>query len=122
MNDGIATPAVTGFIAASAALLGVGAIEETASSPGAAALADIAGGLAIGVIVGFVGGRVLTQARTAGWVAPGYRRIGVLMLPALAFLVAHALGVNYLVAAFVAGVAFGTLPVWTTRRPPSSPS
>ena len=106
LNDGIATPAVTGFIAASAALLGVGAIEETASSPGAAALADLAGGLAIGVIVGFVGGRVLTRARTAGWVAPGYRRIGVLMLAALAFFVAHALGVNYFVAAFVAGVAF----------------
>ncbi len=106
LNDGIATPAVTGFIAASAALLGVGAIEETASSPGAAALADLLGGLAIGVIVGYLGGRGLTRARAAGWVAPGGRRIGVLMLAALAFLVAHAVEVNYFVAAFVAGVAF----------------
>ena len=106
LNDGIATPAVTGFIAASAALLGVGAIEETASSPGVAALADLLGGLAIGVIVGYLGGHGLTRARAAGWVAPGGRRIGVLMLAALAFLVAHAVEVNYFVAAFVAGVAF----------------
>jgi NhaP-type Na+/H+ or K+/H+ antiporter len=106
LNDGIVTPAVTGFIAASAALLGVGAVEETASSPGVAALADLAGGLAIGVTVGFLGGRGLTRARTAGWIAPGDRRIGVLMLAALAFLVSHELGVNYFVAAFVAGVAF----------------
>ena len=106
LNDGIATPAVTGFIAASATLLGVGAIEETASSPGAAALADLLGGLAIGVIVGYLGGRGLTRAHTAGWVAPGGRRIGVLMLAALAFLVAQAAGVNYFVAAFVAGLAF----------------
>ena len=106
LNDGIATPAVTGFIAASATLLGVGAIEETASSPGAAALADLLGGLAIGVIVGYLGGRGLTRAHTAGWVAPGGRRIGVLMLAALAYLLAQATGVNYFVAAFVAGLAF----------------
>ena len=106
LNDGIATPAVTGLIAASAALIGVGAIEETASSPGAAALADLVGGLAIGAIVGYVGGVGLTRARSAGWVAPGGRRIGVLMLAVLAFLGAEAFGVNYFVAAFVAGIAF----------------
>ena len=46
------------------------------------------------------------RARDAGWVAPGGRRIGVLMLAALAFLVAHTLGVNDFVSAFVAGVVF----------------
>lgn len=106
LNDGIATPAVTAFIATSAALLGVGAIHESASSPGAAALADLAGGVAIGAIVGYLGGVGLTRARTAGWVEPGGRRIGVLMLPGLAFLVAQAFEVNYFVAAFVAGIAF----------------
>jgi NhaP-type Na+/H+ or K+/H+ antiporter len=106
LNDGIATPVVTGFIAAAASLLGVGAIGDGASSPGVAALADLAGGLGIGAVVGYLGGTVLTRARAAGWISPGNRRIGILMLAALAFLVAEALAVNYFVAAFVAGLAF----------------
>ena len=56
LNDGIATPAVTAFVATSATLLGVGFIDETASSPGIAAFVDLAGGLAIGAVGGYVGG------------------------------------------------------------------
>ena len=48
----------------------------------------------------------MTRARAAGWIAPGGRRIAVLMLAVLAFLVAEEVGVNYFVAAFVAGFAF----------------
>jgi NhaP-type Na+/H+ or K+/H+ antiporter len=49
---------------------------------------------------------VVTRARAANWVAPGGRRIAVLMLAILAFLVAEEAGVNYFVAAFVAGFGF----------------
>ena len=91
LNDGIATPAVTALVAASATLLGVGVIDETASSPGIAALADLAGGLAIGAVAGYFGGLGLTRARSARWVAPGGRRVGALMVAALAFLVAEQL-------------------------------
>lgn len=106
LNDGIATPAVTALIAAAATVIGVGAVEDTASSPGTAALVDLLGGVAIGVLVGYLGGVVVTRARSDGWVAPGGRRIAVLMLAVLAFLVAEEVGVNYFVAAFVAGIAF----------------
>ena len=106
LNDGIATPAVTAFIAAAATVLGVGVIEDTASGPGTAALADLLGGVAIGALAGYFGGIVMTRDRAHGWIAPGGRRIAVLSLSVLAFLVAEETGVNYFVAAFVAGFAF----------------
>ena len=106
LNDGIATPAVTALIAAAATVIGAGTIEDNASSPGTAALVDLLGGVAIGVLVGYLGGVVVTWARAEGWIAPGGRRIAVLMLAVLAFLVAEEVGVNYFVAAFVGGIAF----------------
>ena len=57
LNDGIATPVVTGLIAASATVIGVGVIEEAASGHGVGALIDLVGGVAIGVIAGYFGGR-----------------------------------------------------------------
>ena len=63
LNDGIATPMVTALIAASATVIGEGVIDDTASSPGIAALVDLVGGLIIGAIVGYLGGIVLTRAR-----------------------------------------------------------
>jgi NhaP-type Na+/H+ or K+/H+ antiporter len=106
LNDGIATPAVTALIAATATVVGIGTIDDTASEPGTAALADLLGGSAIGLVVGYVGGLVVTKTTAKGWIAPGGRRVAVLMLAVLAFLVAEKLGVNYFVASFVAGVAF----------------
>ena len=106
LNDGIATPMVTALIAAAATVIGEGVIEDTASSPGIAALVDLVGGLIIGAIVGYLGGIVVTRARAAGWIAPGGRRIAVLMVAGLAFLVAQEAGVNYFVATFVGGIAF----------------
>lgn len=106
LNDGIATPAVTALIAAAAAVIGVGVAEDTASSPGSGVLVDLVGGVVIGALVGYVGGLVVTRARAAGWIAPGGRRIAVLALAVLAFLVGQEAGVNYFVAAFVGGFAF----------------
>jgi NhaP-type Na+/H+ or K+/H+ antiporter len=106
LNDGIATPAVTTFIASAAVVLGAGVIHETASGPGMTAAVDVVGGLLVGVLVGYGGGRLVTVARAAGWIAPGGRRVAVLMLALLAFGVSRQLDVNYFVAAFVAGLAF----------------
>ena len=106
LNDGIVTPIVTALIAAAAALIGVGVVEDTASASGRDALVDLGGGVLIGGLVGYVGGVVVARARAHGWIAPGGRRIAVLTLPFLAFLLAAETGVNYFVAAFVAGFAF----------------
>ena len=106
LNDGIATPVVTSLIAASAAVIGFGVIEESSSAHGVDALIDLIGGVAIGVIAGYLGGRALSSAKAVGWVTSGGQRIVVLMLAGVAFLVAEEIGVNYFVAAFVAGIAF----------------
>lgn len=107
LNDGIATPVVTAFIAAAATLLGAGTFDDTASSAGAgAAVVDLVGGVAIGVIVGYLGGSALSATRARRWIDHGGGRIVALMLAVLAFLVAEETGVNYFVAAFVAGLAF----------------
>ena len=106
LNDGIATPAVTGFIASAAVAIGAGVLPDTASGSGVAALVDVLGGVAVGAAVGFGGGRTVTWARARGWIAPGGRRVAVLMLPLVAFGASHLLEVNFFVAAFVAGLAF----------------
>ena len=106
LNDGIATPVVTALIAASATVIGVGAIEDSASTHGSGALVDLLGGVTVGVVAGYVGGLALSRAKRAGWVTSGGERIVVLMLAAVAFLVAEEISVNYFVAAFVAGLAF----------------
>jgi sodium/hydrogen antiporter len=106
LNDGIATPFVTALIAASVAVIGAGVVEDTASATGWDALIDLGGGVLIGGLVGYVGGSVVVRAQAHDWIAPGARRIAVLTLPVLAFLVADKAGVNYFVAAFVAGLGF----------------
>ncbi len=106
LNDGIITPVVTALLVASAALLGVGAGDQHASSPWAAALLDLGGGIVIGAAVGLGGGRLVAAARSRGWIADGGRRVAVLMLPLLALGVSQQADVNYFVAAFVAGLAF----------------
>lgn len=108
LNDGIATPVVTALIASAAVVIGVGVLEDTASTHGIGAVVDLIGGAAIGAIAGYLGGFALTRARDHQWIDPGGGRIVALMLSVMAFLVAEAAGVNYFVAAFVAGVAFRT--------------
>ena len=106
LNDGIATPVVTGLIAASTVLLGQGEFADSASAPGWSALRELVAGAGIGIVAGYVGGRAIRAARERGWTAPGGERVATLMLAVLAFLVARQLEVNYFVAAFVAGIAF----------------
>ena len=108
LNDGIATPVVTALIAGAATVIGVGVLEDTASTHGIGALVDLVGGLIIGALVGYLGGLAVTGTRARGWVSPGGARIVALMIAGLAFLVAEVAGVNYFVAAFVAGFAFRT--------------
>ena len=106
LNDGIATPVVTALIAASAAVIGVGVMQDTASTHGFGAVVDLVGGTAVGAAAGALCGLALRRTRAAGWVVAGGDRIVALMVAALAFLVAEELEVNYFVAAFVAGLAF----------------
>jgi NhaP-type Na+/H+ or K+/H+ antiporter len=104
LNDGIATPFVTFFIA--------GAVSETVASSTvtlASALGDLAIGTAAGVVLGVGGGWLLGVARRRGWAADASRGIIVVALALLAYAASIELGGNGFIAAFVGGLAFGTV-------------
>ena len=106
MNDGIATPVVTTCIGAAAALFGIASGEHES---GVGALAAVGVGIVVGIVVSFVGGRLLVLAHGRGWMQPGARRYATLALALLAFLVASNLDGNPFVAAFVGGLVFGAV-------------
>jgi sodium/hydrogen antiporter len=103
LNDGIVTPFVNIFLAgavASEALHGNGV--------GTAAI-DLLGGAGIGIGVGLTGGLLVGLARRHRWSSPGFRRLSVLALSLFAYSVALVVGTNGFVAAFVSGMAFGSV-------------
>jgi NhaP-type Na+/H+ or K+/H+ antiporter len=102
LNDGIATPFVNLFLA--------GAVTaEAIRSPGVGRAAiDLVGGAAVGAGVGLIGAVLLSWAGRAGWSVAGFRPLAVLALAVFAYTTALVAGINGFVAAFVAGMAFGT--------------
>jgi sodium/hydrogen antiporter len=103
LNDGIVTPFVNLFIAGAAAEEAVhGSVSVAASA------IDLVGGAALGVGVGVVGAVLLTLAGRNHLSAPAFRPLTILGLAVLAYSTALLAGTNGFVAAFVAGMAFGT--------------
>ncbi len=103
LNDGIATPFVNLFLAGAATAEAI----HGASSVAMAAL-DLLGGAGIGIGVGLLGALLLAQARKHHWSEPSFRPLAVLALALFAYSAAVLAGTNGFVAAFVAGMAFGT--------------
>jgi NhaP-type Na+/H+ or K+/H+ antiporter len=102
LNDGIVTPVVMLAIAAAASA------EGLADAPGLwEALAELAVGGLVGVVVGAGGGWLLQRARRAGWAGEDFAGIAVLALALLAYAAALGLHGNGFIAAFCGGVAFG---------------
>jgi sodium/hydrogen antiporter len=104
LNDGIATPFVTFFIA--------GAVADTVSGTSVtvgASLRDLGIGVLGGIGVGLGGGLLLRLSIRRGWAAPAYRGIGALALALVAYSCAIELGGNGFIGAFVGGLAFGTM-------------
>ncbi len=103
LNDGIALPAVTVFIA-------LAAREEefsTASSWARFAVEQIGYGVVFGVVVGCGGGVVVRWCSSRGWMEGTFRQIAVLGVAVLAFATATEVGGNGFIATFTAGLAFG---------------
>jgi NhaP-type Na+/H+ or K+/H+ antiporter len=99
LNDGIATPFVSVAIAGVAGGHGHGP---------AAAVAELAVGVLVGVVVGGVGGLLVSTARRRGWAADGFGGAAVLGLAVCAYASSVAVHGNGFIAAFVAGLAYGT--------------
>ena len=102
LNDGIATPFVSVAIAGAAP-----GVDIVGHGP-AAAVAELALGILIGVAVGGVGGLLVKVARQRGWAAEGFAGPAALGLAVCAYAFAVALHGNGFIAAFVGGLAFGT--------------
>ena len=102
LNDGIATPFVTLFIAVVAA-------EEDLGDHrwGLEALTQIGLAIVAAIVVGYFGGRLLALAQERGWTSDISEQIGILALALLAYLGSVAIGGNGFVAAFAGGILFG---------------
>jgi NhaP-type Na+/H+ or K+/H+ antiporter len=102
LNDGIASPLVTLFIALT--------MEEIGEMHGhwlVSALSEIAIGLGIGGVLGLVGGRLFKLALERNWTSESARQIGNPALALLIFTGAKYLGGNGFVAVFIGGLLFG---------------
>ena len=100
LNDGIATPVV------SVAIAGAATAEQAAHTSPGTAVAELALGLAVGVVVGGGGGWLLKTCRSHGWVAEGFAGAAVLGLAVCSYTTSVALSGNGFIAAFVGGLAF----------------
>jgi NhaP-type Na+/H+ or K+/H+ antiporter len=107
LNDGLATPFVTLFIAMVVAEEAIGD-----HSWGLEALKQIGLAIAAAVTVGYLGGKLLTYTRGRGWTSGVSEQIAILGLSLLAYEGAVTIGGNGFVAAFVGGLLFGA----ATRR------
>jgi len=107
LNDGIATPLVTLFIAIVAADEG---LTETAW--GLEALKQIGLAIVAAVVVGYIGGKLLAFANERGWTSDVSEQIAILALALLAYQGAVTIGGNGFIAAFAGGILFGA----ATRR------
>ena len=102
LNDGIATPFV------SVALAGAATGGQVAGHGPAAAVAELAVGIVVGVAAGGAGGLLVNAARRRGWAADGFAGAAVLGLAVCAYTSSAAVHGNGFIAAFVGGLAFGT--------------
>ncbi len=104
LNDGVATPFVGIFIA------GAAASEAVHGSGGVgAAVVDLLAGAGVGVGIGFVAATLMRVAAERGYSASAYRPLTALAVALLAYAGAVQVGANGFIAAFVAGLAFGSV-------------
>lgn len=62
-------------------------------------------GTLIGLVVGLVGGWLLGLSLRRQWIAPSWRKLGLVALPLLCAVSSEAVGASMFIAAFVAGLA-----------------
>ena len=103
LNDGIATPFVNLFIA------GAVTTEAVSGTHLSSAVIQLVGGAALGIAVGVVGAVLLALARRHGWSSTDSRPLAILALALFAYSASVVAGTNGFVAAFVGGMAFGTM-------------
>ena len=103
LNDGIATPFVNFFLAAAVS-------SEAAHGGGLTTpLVELFGGAGMGIAIGLLGGYLVRGALRIHWSEAPLCSLTVLALALFSYSAALIAGVNGFVAAFVAGMSFGTV-------------
>ncbi len=103
LNDGIALPAVLLLAALASA-------QHDASGAGdwlRFGLLQVTLGPIVGVVMGYLGGRLLDMAAERGWMNTSFQGIGILSLAVFTYVAAELIGGNGFIAAFVGGMVFG---------------
>jgi NhaP-type Na+/H+ or K+/H+ antiporter len=103
LNDGIATPFVTLFLA-----YAVATEEQSHTHWLPSALGEIVVAVLVGVGVGSIGGRLLGATTRRGWTSGGAEQIAVLGLALTAYFGSTALQGNGFIAAFIGGIVFSS--------------
>ncbi len=104
LNDGLTLP----LILLLASLL-ASAMSQSNVSWLAFGLAQVVLGPVTGVIMGWIGGRVLIFAKDNALTSETYEGIGALALAGLSYLAATQIGGNGFISAFVSGLVFGAV-------------
>ncbi len=105
LNDGLALPIVTTFIAIGLAASGVDTQVRAAQT----LVVVIAGSIILGLVVGSAGGGLLRAAARRDLVAPAWWSIGPAAIAVATFAAADRLGASGFLAVWIAGLAMGML-------------
>jgi sodium/hydrogen antiporter len=105
LNDGIATPFVTLFIALAVAEEGATPVSGWVMN----ALVQISLAVLVGIAVGVLGGLFLGYTHQRQWTSGAPLEFAVLGLALGAYLVSISIGGNGFVSAFIGGIAFGAI-------------
>ena len=103
LNDGIALPAVLLL----AAMASIGHDTTPASEWIQFGLLQVTLGPVVGVLIGYVGARLLDTAIERGFTSDAFQGIGILSLAVFTYVAAEIVGGNGFIAAFIGGMVFG---------------
>ncbi|MEM7050979.1 MAG: cation:proton antiporter [Acidobacteriota bacterium] len=103
LNDGIALPVVLIFLSIACATAEVRTVEYWVRF----AALQVTLGPAVGIAVGWLGGKLIDRAAGSGWMSPSFHRLSGLGIALLAFAGAELVHGNGFIAAFCAGATLG---------------
>lgn len=112
LNDGLATPLVTLFLAFLITQEeGVGTTDWVAGS-----LTELGIALVVAVVIGSASGRMIATAQTSGWTSAAPERFAILATAFVCYAGSVAAGGNGFVAAFVGGLVFSVASAGKVRE------
>ncbi len=103
LNDGICLPILLTFLSL-AESFGDG---KTLGDWGIFALGQLILGPVAGILIGYLGGQIVTLTARTSWMNENYQRLSLLSIAALAYCFAEPIGGNGFIAAFCAGLTLG---------------